>query len=410
MRILLLTQWFTPEPAPKGAHFADKLAALGHEVEVVTGFPNYPGGKLYDGYRIRLMAREKAGRADVTRLPLYPSHDLSILRRALNYVTFAASALFYLLFVAKRPDVIYSYHPPLSVPLAAILAGAVRRIPVVMDVQDIWPDSLVSTGMTADGLKIRLIGRLCRLCYRRAKLICVLSKGFLSLLSGRGAVSEKIRVIPNWAHDEEGLLATKPGAGPALGGVFRILFAGNMGPAQDIATILDAAEYLLSTQKQVGTSIEFVLLGDGVALDESIASVQKRGLSNVRFLPRVPPEVATAYIAEADALLVYLRNDPIFRITIPSKIQTYLCAGRPIICGVEGDAAQIVSKAKAGECVLPGDAAALARAAVCLASLDRAALDQMGRAGREYYLSNMSMDSAVAAFEAALSDAVRSRA
>lgn len=338
----------------------------------------------------------------MTRLPLYPSHDESILRRALNYGSFAVSALFYLVFVAKRVDVIYAYHPPLSVPLVAVLAGAIRRIPVVMDVQDIWPDSLVSTGVAADGRSIRLIGRLCQFCYRRARKICVLSDGFANLLNSRDVPMEKIQVIPNWAHDEEGLLATKPGAGPALHGVFRILFAGNMGPAQDLGTILDAAEQLLSTQGQEARSIEFVLLGGGIARDELAALAQKRGLGNVRFLPRVTPEEATAHIADADALLVHLRSDEIFRVTIPSKIQTYLCAGRPIICCVEGDAARIVAAAEAGECVPSGNAAALADAAVALASRDRAMLDKMGRAGRNYYLHNMSMSSAVVAFETVL--------
>src|SRR5690606_37949045 len=140
----------------------------GFDVEVVTGFPNYPGGKVYDGYRIRPLQRERMRDVAVTRLALYPSHDRSRIGRILNYVSFHLSASFYLTFVARRADVIYAYHPPLTAPMAALVASFFRRTPVVIDVQDMWPDTLAATGMIRNERVLRLVGILARWTWRRA--------------------------------------------------------------------------------------------------------------------------------------------------------------------------------------------------------------------------------------------------
>ena len=141
IRVLLLTQWFDPEPTFKGLVFARELVRQGFEVEVLTGFPNYPGGKLYPGYKLKCLQREHIDGVHITRVPLYPNHDQSALKRVLNYSSFAASALFYGLFVAKRADVIYAYHPPLTVGVVASIMRVFLRIPVVYDIQDMWPDT-----------------------------------------------------------------------------------------------------------------------------------------------------------------------------------------------------------------------------------------------------------------------------
>ncbi|MNE41437.1 putative glycosyl transferase [compost metagenome] len=158
-RVLLLTQWFDPEPTFKGLVFARELVAQGFEVEVVTGFPNYPGGKLYPGYRIKLIQREVIDGVTVTRLPLYPSHGQSGIGRVLNYISFAASSLLYGLFGAKKPDVIYAYHPPLTVGIAAAFIRLLRRVPVVYDIQDMWPDTLRATGMFSNEKALRIVAR-----------------------------------------------------------------------------------------------------------------------------------------------------------------------------------------------------------------------------------------------------------
>jgi len=326
IRVLLLTQWFDPEPTLKGMVMARVLRRQGFDVEVVTGFPNYPGGKLYPGYRIKWLQREVIDGVQVTRLPLYPNHDQSAIKRVLNYASFAASALVYGLFMAKRADVMYAYHPPLTVGIAASLIRLLRRIPVVYDIQDMWPDTLRATGMLNNPQALRMVAAVCRWVYRRVDRIVVLSPGFKRLLVERGVPAAKVDVIYNWA--DEAALAAPAGQLPAAfpdPDRFRILFAGNMGKAQALGTVLDAAALL----QERGSRVCFVMLGGGVELAPLKVQATRRRLSNVVFLPAVPMAEVGAYLQAADALLVHLRKDPLFEITIlPRARPTWLPASR----------------------------------------------------------------------------------
>ncbi|MEG0636081.1 MAG: glycosyltransferase family 4 protein, partial [Pseudomonas sp.] len=234
-RVLLLTQWFDPEPTFKGLVFAQALVAQGFDVEVITGFPNYPGGQVYAGYKVKLIQREVIGGVKVTRVPLYPSHGQSGIGRVLNYVSFAASSLLYGLFGAKRPDVIYAYHPPLTVGIAAALIRLFRRVPVVYDIQDMWPDTLRSTGMFSNEKALRTVSRVCDWVYKRVDQLVVLSPGFKTLLIERGVPAAKIDVIYNWCAEDMICApnAEKPENFPSPSR-FRVLFAGNMGKAQSL--------------------------------------------------------------------------------------------------------------------------------------------------------------------------------
>ncbi|AUX69625.1 glycosyltransferase WbuB [Porphyrobacter sp. HT-58-2] len=394
-RLILLTQWFDPEPTFKGLVFARALLARGYDVEVVTGFPNYPGGKVFPGYKIRPMQRTTVGGIAVTRLALYPSHDAGAVGRVLNYVTFFLTAWLYLTFVARRADIVYVYHPPLTVGLAAVGAKFFRRTPTVIDIQDMWPDTLAATGMIANARALRVIGALCRWLYRRVNHIVVLSPGFRRLLIERGVPKAKISVIPNWADEAAIGSAAASGPVPDLPGRFRLLFAGNMGRAQKLDTVLDAATLL----RNVRPDIAVILLGGGLEVPRLQARTSAEGLSNVHFLPAVPMAEVGAYLAAADALLVHLRDDPLFAITIPSKMQAYLAAGRPMIMGVAGDAAEITTAAAAG-LVVPSEAAeALASAIETLADMPAERRAAMGEAGRRYYDTHLSLDHGVAAFD-----------
>src|SRR5678816_898792 len=157
MRILLLTQWFDPEPTFKGLAFARELTRLGHEVQVLTGFPNYPGGKIYPGYRVRLVQRERIDGIDIIRVPLYPSHSRSRLGRIANYCSFAIAASVIGAMLARRPHVIYAYHPPATVGLPALFLRALFRARLVYDIQDLWPDTVAATGMMSSRLAMRLL-------------------------------------------------------------------------------------------------------------------------------------------------------------------------------------------------------------------------------------------------------------
>lgn len=402
-RLILLTQWFDPEPTFKGLLFARALARRGYDVEVVTGFPNYPGGKVYPGYKIRPIQRTLVDGIAVTRLALYPSHDAGAVGRLLNYVSFFLSAWFYLTFGARKADVVYAYHPPLTVGLAAVGAKFFRRTPTVIDIQDMWPDTLAATGMIVNARALWVVGALCRWLYRCVSHIVVLSPGFRQLLIKRGVPETKISVIPNWA-DEVGIgSAAATGAVPDLPGRFRLLFAGNMGRAQRLDTMLDAAALL----QGVRPDIAIILLGGGLEVPRLQARTSAEGLSNVHFLPPVPMAEVGGYLAAADALIVHLRDDPLFAITIPSKTQAYLAAGRPLVMGVAGDAADITTAAAAGLVVPPEDAEALASAIKTLADMPAERRAEMGKAGRRYYDTHLSLDHGVRAFDTVFRSVMR---
>ncbi len=395
-RILLLTQWFDPEPTLKGLVFARKLMSQGFDVEVVTGFPNYPGGKIYPGYRIKRMQREVVDGVQVTRLPLYPNHDQSAIKRVLNYTSFAASATIYGIFVARRANVIYAYHPPLTVGIAAALIKMVRKIPVVYDIQDLWPDTLHATGMLKNARLLALVSSICSCVYLLVDHIVALSPGFKYLLIQRGVPESKLSVIYNWA-DEDSLaqpVNRSPSGFPGADGQFRILFAGNIGKAQALGTVLQAASLLRTRQRQ----IYWIMLGGGVEVETLKAEASRRGLSNVLFLPRVPMSEVSLYLQAADAVLVHLRRDPLFSITIPSKVQAYMKVGKPQLMAVDGDAADLIRQSDCGLVVSSENPEELASAAERLAAMPREALERMGQNAQNFYRDNLSLTKGVSQF------------
>lgn len=394
MKILLLTQWFDPEPTFKGLLFAKELQRRGHEVEVLTGFPNYPGGHLYPGFRMRPFRREVVDGIPVLRVALYPSHDGSAVHRVLNYGSFAASASIASLFI-RRPDVVYVYHPPATVGIPALVLKHLRGVPFVYDVQDLWPETLAATGMVSNRRVLGLVDLLVRGVYRGAAEVVVLSPGFRAALLGKGVPPETVTVIPNWAHEDRISVAPRDSSTVHAGAAdpFTVLFAGTMGLAQALDTVLDAAELLRAEEE-----IHFVLVGGGIDSERLEAEARRRQLTNVTFLPRRPTEEVGELLTGADALLVHLKDGPLFAITIPSKTQAYLMAGRPVLMGVRGDAARLVEEAAAGLTFPPEDAEALAAAVRSLRSSGRAAREEMGVRGAQFYRERLSVSAGTDAF------------
>lgn len=406
MRILLLTQWFDPEPVPKGLAFARELVRQGCEVEVVTGFPNYPGGKLYPGYRIRLIQREEIDGVKITRVPLYPSHDSSAIRRVANYASFSASLLFYTMFLARRPDVIYAYHPPLTVGIAAGLVRLFRRIPVVYDIQDMWPDSLRASGMLNNEKILARVEKVCQWVYRKMDKIVVLSPGFKRLLISRGVDERKISVIYNWC-DESSIFDASPDKSSKnfLPDGFNILFAGTMGKGQGLAAVLDAAEIV----QHAASKIRFVFLGSGTECESLKEQAKNRGLRNMLFLPRIPMAEVGPILQAADALLVHLKDDALYRVTIPSKTQAYMAAGRPILMAVSGDAASLIEEARCGMTAISENPASIAMAAMLLEKLPAADLEVIGKRGHEYYWRKLSLSTGASHFKKIFTSITRDR-
>lgn len=397
IRVLMLTQWFDPEPTFKGMVFARELVRQGFEVEVLTGFPNYPGGKVYPDYRIKLLQREVIDGVQVTRVPLYPNHDQSAIKRVLNYASFAASSLAYGLFMARRADVIYAYHPPLTVGITASLIRLFRRIPVVYDIQDMWPDTLRATGMLNNARALNVVEAVCQWVYRRVDHIVVLSPGFKRLLMQRGVPETKVSVIYNWA-DEVALAAPQgqlPDSFPSAK-QFRVVFAGNMGKAQALDTVLDAAVLLQTRVSRVC----FVMLGGGVEVNRLKQRTVDLKLHNVFFLPPVPMAQVGTLLHAADALLVHLRKDPLFEVTIPSKTQAYMTVGKPLLMAVDGDVADLVLQSGGGVVAESENAEALAAAAEGLAALPSEQLLAMGHRARRYYQDHLALSVGVLGFGA----------
>jgi glycosyltransferase involved in cell wall biosynthesis len=390
MRILFITQWFQPEQMFKGLPFAKELLKLGHEVEVLTGFPNYPEGKIYNGYKIRFLQRETIDGVPVIRVPLYPSHDRSGWRRFVNYVSFALSAAIIGPWVVKKADVAYVYHPPATIGFPAAMIKLLRGIPFVYDIQDLWPDTLTATGMFTNKLGLWLVDRWCRFVYWAANKIIVLSPGFKNALIERGVPGDKIKVIYNWVDDtmvkqvpKNPALAAKLG----LDGKFNIAFAGNMGKAQALEAVIVAANIL----KNEYPNLQFVFVGTGVEVENLKIKTHDAGLENILFIPQQPLSEMGAILALADVLLVHLKDAPLFRITIPSKIQAYMAAGRPVLVGVRGDAADLVINAKAGFSCLPQDAESIADGVRKFIKMSRQELDAMGENGRKFYQQELAL-------------------
>lgn len=398
MRILLLTQWFDPEPAFKGLPFARKLIERGHEVEVLTGFPNYPEGKLYHGYRLRIWQKESVEGVSVVRVPLYPSHDRLVLRRAWNYLSFAVTATLLGPALVRRPDIIYAYHPPGTVGLPALALGRWFGVPVVYDVQDLWPDAITATGMLPNGFAIRLLDQFCRFVYRHADRVVVLSPGFCRALIERGVNADRLSVIYNWAPERQSV----PAGIRFPDGKFRVVFAGNIGIVQGLDAVLDAAALCAVA----APGVEFHFVGSGIDGDRLRQRAVKMRLANVRFLEWQAHGVIQTILETADALLVHLKDVPLFAVTIPSKTQAYLAAGRPIVMAVRGDAADLVMQAGAGILAEPDNPESIAAAVQQLAETTEGDRARMGQAGKGFYERELSIDRAVDKFDSVFRDAV----
>lgn len=405
MRILILSQWFDPEPFFKGLPFAKALVEKGHDVQVLTGFPNYPGGKLYPGYKVKLFQREKMDGIPVVRVALYPSHDRSSIRRIFNYVSFAISAALLGPILIKKVDVIYVYHPPATVGLPAIILKLLKRAPIILDIQDLWPDSVMVSGMLNSKIALGVLWLWCSFFYRMADKIVVQSPGFKETLKRRGVNTKKLEVIYNWCDEKALLSGAELMDGQdkkLLEGKFNIIYAGNIGKAHGLEAVIKAAEIL----NKEYPNIQFVFVGDGVELDGLKRMVRENGIENVLFLGRKPIDKIGGILNVADVLLVHLKESPLFRITIPSKLQAYMAIGKPILVGVRGDAERLVIESGAGRCCTPGNPSSIAEAALGLYLMNKDDLKRMGKRGKEYYLKNMNVDVGVEKFESLFCGAI----
>ncbi len=397
MRIILLSQWCAPEPDVRIYPLAVALSNRGHQVTTVTGFPNYPQGKIYPGYRQKLWQWEEKDGVRILRLPLYPDRSRSAIRRSLNYLSFAATASSIGAALCGAADIIWVYHPPLTIGIPAQWISLIRRIPFVYEIQDLWPETVEASGMMSQRIPLWLLTQLSQLIYRRSAAITVISPGFKRNLCAKGIPADKIHVIPNWADEE----IYRPVDRDAILGLdyeladhFNVMFAGNMGPAQNLQVAIQAASLL-----QDITDLQFIFIGDGIDIPTLKASVEEKKLTNVRFIERKPSAEMPHFFAWADGLLVQLRDEPLFHLTIPSKTLSYLACGRPIVCAVPGAGADVVKAAGAGLICPPSSPHELARAVRVLYDMPKSEREALGQAGRQAFLAYYTREKLVDHYE-----------
>lgn len=405
MRILILAQYFPPEISATGRRAQDLAASLagrGHEVTVLTGRPNHPATAGRYFCRHAASSERTSGGYRVLRLPVFRSPEPLAWNRVLNYLTFVLFAAARGIFL-DRPDAILAVSP-LPAGFAALALSTLHRAPLVYDLQDIWPDSARAVGVMKRGLALRLLGGLERLLYRRSARIVVISEGFREYLANLGVPRERVRVISNGvdaelfrdAEPEQRLRRAQP-----LRGRFVVGYVGNHGLAQGLDTVIDAADRLRAS------AVAFLLIGEGVEKSRLERKARHAGLDNVRFLRGVPRGRVPRLLAACDAGLVILRDDPLFRITIPSKLYEYMAAGKPVLCSVGGETAGVVVSARCGIVVPPSDGAALADAVLALAR-DPARCAAMGEYGKVSVREHFSTAAMMAAYAEAI-ESVASR-
>ena len=403
MRILFLTQWFQPESFFKGLPFARALKNKGHEVEVLTGFPNYPGGKIYPGYKVQLYKKEMMDGITVHRVPLYPSHDKSALRRIINYLSFSLSAFLMGPWLIKKPDVIYVYNLVTLGP-AAYLLRLLYGAKVIIDVQDLWPQSVADSGMLENKIVLNILNGFCNRVYNKADLLTVLSPGFKNHLAGRKIDERKIHVIYNWCNESAiGNTNMKAVCEDNESKKLTVLYAGAMGVVQGLDSVLECAKMCMDNMPDV----RFTLIGEGADRKRLERLAAEMSLRNVTFLPRRPIEKMAEIYDKADVLLVHLKDYPLFRITIPSKTQAYLYMGKPIVIAVHGDAAALVEEAGAGIVCTPDQPSAMMEAIKKLYEAGPQTRQRMGRAGHDYYMRRLSFDKGADQFESLMSAMVK---
>lgn len=390
MRILLVSQYFWPETF-RINEVVRSLRDAGADVTVLTGKPNYPEGRLFDGYRAWGTSREDYHGIPVFRVPMAPRGKGSAVRLAWNYLSFVLGASLFgpWLLRGRQVDAIVVYGiSPILQGIAAIVLKLFKRCPAVLWVQDLWPQSLEATGFVRNRHALKAVEWVVRGIYRFTDLLLVQSPAFVDEVA---ALSDRRKIA---YHPNPGELAFDD-LDPAAAGKppfdfrpgFNVVFAGNLGTAQAVEAIVEAAELLKGRE-----DIRFVLVGSGSRADWIREEVRRLGLGNVELPGRFPPEAMPAILGAASVLLVTLAKSDIFGLTVPSKVQAYLAAGRPILAALDGEGARVVSEAGAGLAVPAEDARALADAIARMAGMPPAELAAMGRSGRAYYHSHFAPD------------------
>jgi glycosyltransferase involved in cell wall biosynthesis len=384
MRVLVVSQYFWPESFSVNSVVAS-LLERGLEVDVVTGKPNYPDGKVFNGYRAWGCQSESWNAAKIFRLPILPRGSKSPLKLMFNYLSFVISGFLLapLMLRNRDYDVIFVYAPsPVLQAIPAIFLGWLKRCGVILWVQDLWPDSLSATGYVRSPLILGIVRHFVRWIYSHTDLLLLQSRAFEAPVAAL-APGKPLAYYPN---SVDGVFAVPSAHNvvlpvvPALDEGFSVVFAGNVGSGQAVDVIVEAAE-LLRDIKQ----IRFVVFGQGSRWEWMHEQIEARGLTNLHLPGRFPLETMPGLMQKAGALLVTLADQPAFALTVPNKVQAYMAVGRPILACLNGEAARLVTEAEAGLSIPAHDAVQLAAAVMKLYKMPTEVRAQLGINGRRYY-------------------------
>ncbi len=372
MKILLVSQYYYPERF-KVTELAEELFVRGYDIDVLTGLPNYPEGTILKDYRHKKNRNQVINGVNVIRVPLI-GRKRGKLYLALNYLSFALNASCKALLLRKEYDLVIVYQlSPILMAFPAIVIKWKHGIPMIMYTLDLWPDSITTLGIKQNSLFYKLVSNVSRWIYRRADMQWVSSDSFRAYLDRSTELGNEIVHLPSYAEDQFQQTEKNPHAR------FNCMFAGNMGKAQNIDTILYAAQHLKET-----TDIHFDLIGTGSDFDRLKDLAKALNLTNVDFKGSYPLDKMPEFYRTADLFLVTLFDDPVVSLTLPGKVQAYMASGRPIVAAVNGETARVIRESRGGRCVASGDWNGMAeRILYYYQHRDQVAID--GENAREYY-------------------------
>ncbi|CAI8831451.1 colanic acid biosynthesis glycosyl transferase WcaI [Pseudomonas sp. IT-P12] len=399
LRILVVTQYFWPENMRINDLVRD-FTEKGHSVVVLTGLPNYPEGKVFESFQATPEMYDDYHAAKVVRVPMLVRGKRSV-SLIMNYFSFFISASVIGSFKLRREkfDAVFVYAvSPIMAAIPALIIGRLKKAPVFVWVLDLWPETLRAVGVVKSNFLLAVVGRVVSWIYNRADYLLLQSHGFFDNVKQyctKDIDTQRLVYFPSWAEDDFSDSETKNSQLLAHDqSVFTVVFAGNLGEAQDLPTVLDAAEQLRGK-----VSIRWVIVGDGRMSEWLSEQVSSRNLDNVMLLGRHPLEEMPGLFARADALLVSLKTNDVFEKTIPGKVQAYLASGKPLLGMINGEAARVIAESGAGLTCASGDASGLANITMELANADASNLTAMGKSGRAYYLNNYSKSRLLAKLE-----------
>lgn len=380
MRVLIVSQYFWPENF-RVNDLAAHLVRKGHTVTVLTGIPNYPEGRVFEGYKMRPTSFSVLDGVEIVRVPML-TRGAGRLKLMLNYFSYTVAASIFgpLKLRSRAFDVVFvNQLSPVTVGIPGALLAKIKKAPMAMWVLDLWPDTLQATGVVRSTRLLALFTVLTAFIYNRCSLILAQSKSFIPIIKKNTPAPLLVEYLPSWAEDVfQQHVFESPREIPQREGDFIVLFAGNIGTAQDFPCILAAAEALKERRH-----IRWVIVGDGRMRPWVEKEIQRRGIaSQVLLLGRFPVERMPSFYQRADALLVTLQDRPIFSMTIPGKLQSYLASGRPVVAALNGEGARLIEESGAGYVTSAGNSAGLSDAVLQLSRLSQAQRNSLGENGR----------------------------